>query len=188
MEDKGWRDAQAEAEIRCAAKDAHVHAQDEGLYEKGKIFSWAVCRFLDEDEEKTNINSNRVGNITSLTYGIFTKDISPPDCGWITFPDEGTTQFANDQVTLEVGYYETVKGVTHRFYTLRGSSNGDVNGRYVNCGFHCGAPMYRNIRSWIIIRQALGEIAEIGIQADSTYKLTDGSSITRQFYNAAGKV
>ena len=55
MGDEGWRDAQVEAEIRCDAKDAHIHAQDEGLYESGNIFSWAICRFLD-DEEQININ------------------------------------------------------------------------------------------------------------------------------------
>ena len=64
---------------------------------------------------------------------------------------------------------------TQSLYTLRGSSIWQVNGRYVHYGFHCGAPMYKNVRDWIIVRQALSEIPEIGILAANTYKLTDGN-------------
>jgi hypothetical protein len=36
--DEGWRDENVEAEIRVAAKEAQIHAQDEGNYEEGNIF------------------------------------------------------------------------------------------------------------------------------------------------------
>ena len=114
-------------------------------YDEGNIYSWIVCQFLN-DEEVVNINSNRVGNVTNLVHGVFTKETEPPRTGWITFPSDETEGFADDKITVDVGYYQTVKGgvsLTHRMYTLTGSSTKELNGRYVGCGFHCGAPMYK---------------------------------------------
>jgi hypothetical protein len=123
--------------------------------------------------------------VRDLLYGVFTEEKIPPYRGWVTFPDDNNIANQKDIITVEHGTYEHVKKGTQSLFTLRGSSNWQVNGRYIHYGFHCGAPMYKNVRDWVLVRQALKEIPEIGILASNTYQITDGALVTEQFYKAA---
>ena len=45
-----------------------------------------------------------------------------------------------------------------RYYSIKGSSINDANGRYIYNGKYFGACMYRNVRNWLILRQPLIEL------------------------------
>jgi hypothetical protein len=57
-----------------------------------------------------------------------------------------------------------------------GCSLGGVNGRYIEAGYAEGVMRFRNVKGWVIFRQALEEIPELGIYADSCYDAFKGPS------------
>ena len=74
-----------------------------------------------------------------------------------------------------------------RFFTLENCPIPFVNGRFYESGMHKGAPIYKNIRDWYIMRHAMAEIPEIGIIADNSYQFQEGSFISAQYHAQARK-
>ena len=60
---------------------------------------------------------------------------------------------SNDAVTLNAVMLRNDRDQLinqERYYVLQNSSIPNVNGRYMESGFHEGAPLYRNVREWAI--------------------------------------
>jgi hypothetical protein len=59
---------------------------------------------------------------------------------------------------------------------LQGCSLISVNGRYIEAGQSSGCMRFRNVKGWVIFRQSLKELPELGIYADSCYDAFGGPS------------
>lgn len=73
-----------------------------------------------------------------------------------------------------------------RYYILANSTVPEVNGRYMPSGYYNGSPFYRNVREWALVRCTLDEIPELGITAENSYAMQEGTSISEMYHQAAG--
>lgn len=73
-------------------------------------------------------------------------------------------------------------------YHVSQSSLHILNGRYLHFGELHDAPVYRNVRGWMLFRHSLIEIPELGIYADGCYDAVKGKSITALLDKRAGKL
>ena len=71
---------------------------------------------------------------------------------------------------------------------VSGSTIVGVNGRYIEGGYSQGCMRFRNVKGWVIFRQALLEIPELGIYADSCYDAFKGPSTRDLLDRRAGNV
>lgn len=74
-----------------------------------------------------------------------------------------------------------------RYYSLAGCPVKQVNGRYLQRGWYQGAPCYRNVRDWVLIRCKLEAIPEMGINAAESYALQAGETLGETFHDIAGR-
>ncbi len=175
---------------------------EEAVY-AGKIIGWVVCR-LDKQS-----------NISNLLYGQFSTANFPPVNGWIflgssvkpavetaiecnisqdvvvaakqnpIWVEQGEMRDNKFQGDLQGGSAATQRP-NIRFYTLSNCPIQYLDGRFYESGMHQGAPVYKNVRDWYIMRQSLAEIPEIGIVAANSYRFLEGSSINAQYHTTAG--
>ena len=117
---------------------------------------------------------------------MFAKGVDPDDlAGCIN----SVTGVVEDGVTVSAAFLQNDKepgAPTTRYYVLRNCPIPAVNGRYMEGGFHEGAPLYRNVREWALVRTKLTEMPELGISAKGSYAIQEGSSISEIYHEAAG--
>jgi len=71
-----------------------------------------------------------------------------------------------------------------RYYSVKNCPFAEANGRYMLRGYMNDAPLYRNIREWVLVRVPLPEIPELGISAAGSYAMQAGTSISETFHQA----
>jgi hypothetical protein len=80
---------------------------------------------------------------------LFAKGIDPDDLAGCT---SAATQ-AGEGIIVNAAYLQNDRdpsATPMRYYVLRNCAIPAVNGRYMEGGFHEGAPLYRNVREWAI--------------------------------------
>jgi len=98
------------------------------------------------------------------------------------------TGSASDGISVTVEFLQNDKdpsAPTTRYYVIRNCPIPAVNGRYMDGGFSEGAPVYRNVREWALVRTKMEEIPELGINAKGSYAIQEGSSISETYHEAA---
>lgn len=74
-----------------------------------------------------------------------------------------------------------------RGYFVRNSPIQDLNGRYMEAGMFYGAPLFRHVRKWVILRCSLSEIEELGITREDAQLLNDQAASAEKYFEKAGK-
>ncbi len=97
------------------------------------------------------------------------------------------TEVQDDRYLSEDSIAAGVVYPNRRFFTLHNCPVPFLNGRFYESGMHGGAPIYKNIRDWYIMRHAMSEIPEIGIVAENSYQFQEGSFIDAQYHANARK-
>ncbi len=89
----------------------------------------------------------------------------------------------NDSVSIKIAVSERITVSPTPFHSsnspilnVAGCAISGVNGRYIENGFCNEVPKFRNVKGWVIFRQALPEIPELGIYVDNCYDAFKGPS------------
>ncbi len=88
--------------------------------------------------------------------------------------DENKEKVTNDYVTNLI------------VYRINGCSWEDLNGKYKESGTYCGALRYVNVRGFVLYRECMREIPELGIYADGCYNAKNVANIMELMNTKAG--
>lgn len=87
----------------------------------------------------------------------------------------------NDVIKVSVAKSQNIIKISHDINSppilnVTGCSLSSVNGRYIEAGYSNQCMRFKNVKGWVIFRQSLKEIPELGIYADSCYDAFKGPS------------
>lgn len=100
--------------------------------------------------------------------------------------DKMRVEVMKTQAVLPGGGPSRDAAATAPILRVAGCALGGVNGRYIEAGTSGGCMRFRNVKGWVIFRQELREIPELGIYADSCYDAFKGPSMRDLLDRRAG--
>jgi hypothetical protein len=84
-------------------------------------------------------------------------------------------------------YKSQTEETFYRGYLINNSPIKELNGKFMEGGLFCGAPFYKHVRKWIIMRCRLAEIPELGITSDAAKSLHDSGAAAQKYFDKADK-
>ena len=100
------------------------------------------------------------------------------------------TEISVDLFRVKDESYKSTQALTETYfkgYIVKNSPIQDLNGKYLEEGMFYGAPIYRHVRQWVILRCSLSEIEELGITREDAKLLNDRLASAEKFFEKAGK-
>jgi hypothetical protein len=84
-------------------------------------------------------------------------------------------------------YKSQTEETFYRGYVINNSPIKELNGKFMEGGLFCGAPFFKHVRKWIIMRCRLAEIPELGITSDAAKSLHDSGAAAQKYFDKADK-
>lgn len=136
---------------------------------------------VDRREEESSLReATPVSKITSSENDLYEQGMD--SCR----ADRVRVEVMKTQATLPKGGVIKDAAAAAPILRVSGCSLVGVNGRYIEGGYSNGCMRFRNVKGWVIFRQALQEIPELGIYADSCYDAFKGPSMRDLLDKRAG--